>query len=362
MAEATFVNIVTVLRVLFLGGVLWIMPHITRKGLLFGVYVGEELSEHEAARGLISRWRLGCAVLVVVSLVFGFALSLSGHPVAGNYLSAAIMVLGGLGLYVVIYSRAKALVPASAARQAGLAVAPIGEVSPHGSAFSILVLGICLLVSVGAFLFAVAKIDVAPTGTSEGPTTPVNAFMLLPVLNLILSPFLALLAVLTTKAKLSLRGGSGGGSADVQVAFRATLANLISWIALLACGMLATLSVQLIRLELGEVDSLGIGTWILVGASLLFMLISQIRLFTKYGQGGALVEEGSAQAPLTNGLADNTHWHWGVFYVDRDDPSIMVEKRFGFGYAFNFGNWRAIAILSLPWLLALGSIAFLLSR
>ena len=48
---------------------------------------------------------------------------------------------------------------------------------------------------------------------------------------------------------------------------------------------------------------------------LFFMPISLLRIFTKYGQGGALIEQGSAQAPLINLLADITHWHWGVFYV-----------------------------------------------
>jgi len=32
------------------------------------------------------------------------------------------------------------------------------------------------------------------------------------------------------------------------------------------------------------------------------------------------------------GLADNAHWIWGFFHVNKEDPSIMVEKRFGVGY------------------------------
>ena len=76
------------------------------------------------------------------------------------------------------------------------------------------------------------------------------------------------------------------------------------------------------------------------------------------------MERGTAEAPLTNGLADNTHWAWGLFYVDRNDPSIMVEKRFGLGYTLNYGNRKAILIvvsfvvLSLS-LVVLGLIATL---
>jgi uncharacterized membrane protein len=48
---------------------------------------------------------------------------------------------------------------------------------------------------------------------------------------------------------------------------------------------------------------------------------------------------------LTNGLADNTNRYWGVFYVNRNDPSIMVEKRFGIGYTMNYGNPTAVLIV-----------------
>ena len=34
-------------------------------------------------------------------------------------------------------------------------------------------------------------------------------------------------------------------------------------------------------------------------------------------------------------------------YVNRGDPSIMVERRFGFGYTVNFGNPRAVMLLGV---------------
>lgn len=38
-------------------------------------------------------------------------------------------------------------------------------------------------------------------------------------------------------------------------------------------------------------------------------------------------------------------WKLGMFYVNKDDPALMVEKRMGGGYTFNFGNPKAIWIL-----------------
>jgi len=34
-----------------------------------------------------------------------------------------------------------------------------------------------------------------------------------------------------------------------------------------------------------------------------------------------------------------------VFYVNKNDPSIMVEKRFGVGYTINFGNRWAVLLM-----------------
>jgi len=66
-----------------------------------------------------------------------------------------------------------------------------------------------------------------------------------------------------------------------------------------------------------------------------------------FGQGGARLERSVARAPLTDGLADNTHWVLGMFYVNRDDPSMIVEKRFGVGYTINFGNPKAVALMAV---------------
>jgi uncharacterized membrane protein len=35
---------------------------------------------------------------------------------------------------------------------------------------------------------------------------------------------------------------------------------------------------------------------------------------------------------------DDRNWKAGMFYVNRDDPALLVEKRFGIGYTLNFGH------------------------
>ena len=54
-------------------------------------------------------------------------------------------------------------------------------------------------------------------------------------------------------------------------------------------------------------------------------------------------------------LDDDRYWKLGVFYFNREDPSIMVNKRFGIGRTMNFGN-------PLTWVLMVALIVFIVIR
>jgi hypothetical protein len=356
MSEAVFVNLALTVRVLIVGGFLLFLPRVTRLGLLFGAYVGESSAEGDAARRPSRSWYRGCVVLMVVSLMVGYGISLAGRPVAGNFTGTAVLLLGALGLYLRTYSRARALAPPEAAQQAVKAAASLYVGEPRGAGLAKFALGFCIVAAVATFAYATVSYQ-AMTDRSF------VAIMFVPSLNLVLSPTLALLALFTVNAKRSIRAGSGGGSVEAQDAFRATMVNLMSWTALLSCTFMTVLSVQIVRLGLSENASLGV--WILWTAGLfllflVFLLGSMVRILKGYGQGGARLEQAAADAALTNGLADNARWVWGLFYVDRDDPSIMVEKRFGFGYTMNYGNRTAVLFVVGFLVLSMSVAAFVM--
>jgi uncharacterized membrane protein len=100
-----------------------------------------------------------------------------------------------------------------------------------------------------------------------------------------------------------------------------------------------------IQVALGRSERLSALFMAMTAVLLVYTLGGVLYLALRYGQGGARLERSAAAAPLTNGLADNRQWWLGMFYVNRDDPSIFVEKRFGLGYTINFGNPKAIVFL-----------------
>ncbi|MFH1765477.1 MAG: hypothetical protein ABIF09_14915 [Gemmatimonadota bacterium] len=100
MREPVVVNLFLTVRVLLVGGILLVLPRISRKGLLFGVYVGEEFVKGDGVRKLLGRWRRACLIVMAVSLFVGLAISFAGYPVPGNLTGTAVLLLAGVGLYL----------------------------------------------------------------------------------------------------------------------------------------------------------------------------------------------------------------------------------------------------------------------
>ena len=81
-----------------------------------------------------------------------------------------------------------------------------------------------------------------------------------------------------------------------------------------------------------------------------FVLVVLVVL-SRLGQGGsrALAKEQKSSAASAEPVGDRTpdrYWKLGVFYFNRDDAAILVEKRFGLGYSLNLrdlwhgSSWR----------------------
>lgn len=67
----------------------------------------------------------------------------------------------------------------------------------------------------------------------------------------------------------------------------------------------------------------------------------------RIGQGGSRLRLGEG-ANRTDGDVvnrdDDRSWKLGMFYVNREDPSMFVQKRFGIGWTVNFGRPAAVGL------------------
>lgn len=77
----------------------------------------------------------------------------------------------------------------------------------------------------------------------------------------------------------------------------------------------------------------------------------------KVAKSGSFAEEEQTEPGVIDADRDK-YWKAGIFYINREDPSVMVEKRFGIGWTINFGNPKSWLYILLP-LAALLLIAFM---
>ena len=97
-----------------------------------------------------------------------------------------------------------------------------------------------------------------------------------------------------------------------------------------------------------QIVSLGAAATITMVTVTLFVAVMAI-IALKMGQSGARL---AAELRESDTLArdDDSFWALGTFYFNRDDPSIVVPKRFGVGWTVNCANplaWLAVAAVVL---------------
>jgi uncharacterized membrane protein len=352
--ERTFFDLLMIVEVIVIGGLMLLYPRITRRGLLFGVYVGEDRSSGAEAREIVAWWNRGAIVASGLALAVAVALALSRtHPLF-TAAPTLLLCVSSVALYLRSYRRASALAPDPSVH---LASAPIVAEVSSGTALPVATLVAGAVCGLFAVAYTAAHYGALPdrVPTHFGPSGRPDAWsrkgfasvMLMPVITLLMNVILGGATLLTSRAKRAVRLDEGGRSLEAQNRFRTAITRYLAALSVLVILLLTTMSVTAVQVGLGQraglppaMLALGIG----LGG---FAMVGALGLAIRYGQGGSRLEGSAADTPLTNGLADNRSWRLGVFYVNPEDPSWMVEHRFGFGYTLNFGNRRAVTVLSV---------------
>jgi uncharacterized membrane protein len=119
--------------------------------------------------------------------------------------------------------------------------------------------------------------------------------------------------------------------------------------ALLACVALTDVSLLLAALQLWRFYRLSPGARVLLVLPAFAGALALLLVALRMGQAGSrLDDEGAATGSGQVDRDDDRLWKAGLFYVNRDDPAVMVGKRFGIGWTVNFGNPKAWWLLGLP--------------
>jgi uncharacterized membrane protein len=110
------------------------------------------------------------------------------------------------------------------------------------------------------------------------------------------------------------------------------------------------------------VPAVGLSFWPAMPAARLWpalcvaLIVGSLLMLFRMGQGGSRVAGPAAYEPPVGDHTPDAAWKWGLIYYNPDDPALIVEKRFGLGYTFNFANrwsWLLMVAILLPAALAM---------
>lgn len=197
-----------------------------------------------------------------------------------------------------------------------------------------------------------------PDGQPDAFTakTPFSVIALL-LIALIMQAMMFMTNVFTKKSGIRIRAAKSQISQIQQLSFRKYTSWFLFLTTLLITFLFAFLQLTTIHAGLGNAALMMVVPLIFL---LIILLAVAIYAF-KVGQSGSRIEVNVEEDTVTGmtDMDDDHFWKLGVFYVNKNDPSIFVEKRFGIGWTINFGNPIGYLVLFVPIILIL-AISFLL--
>jgi uncharacterized membrane protein len=347
----TAVLIIVPSALVVIAAVMLLLPALMPPTLPLGVSVPVERQAEPVIRTALRRYRLLVGVAWLVAVILAVALA-AVSPLTASLVPILLFVIAASVAYIIarqMIVRTKhdeqwyKDVPV---RLVGsVTVDPVHTSVPAGwFAASLLLLAIATAIGVGVYdslpqqvpvhwgLAGVAdRFDVKNVGNVFGPLI-VGAIVTL-----------VLFALSFVNRVAPIRAAASASAADNELrarAKRAGLATLLGRMMFVIALAISWLSVASWLLPDARWP-VTIGTIALLVLILLVLVAFLVRWRRIVAQGipkpGA--EHGGVDSP-----DDDRFWKAGIFYVNRDDPAIMVQRRFGVGWTMNLGHPAGVAI------------------
>lgn len=342
------------LLLLFMAVFYWLMPGLTRRDLLFGVTVVPNGRETPTGRRIIRSYRAGVLLITVVlagALVGALLVAPAAWWAGGRTALFVLLIVLYAIPYLLAYRASQELRASAEPEGMDTAAAPAAELRPRRygdfvpiawEALPLVVIAATAIYLIPLYAQAPATIPLhwnAANVADRFAAKTVGSFFLMVWTQLALYLLLTFLMVLAVQAKAL------PGAASLR--FRRVLLRLLFALKvylILILGVVGALTGYAATYNTAPPIQIAFVT---VGLTLL-VLVAVLVVAIRTGQGGSRLSGNGFTA--TDRLADQ-YWKWGAIYINRADPSIFLERRFGFGWTLNFGNpWSyvVLAVILLP--------------
>ena len=317
--------------------VLWFMPRLTRPDLYFAVTVPPGFRDEPDGKLILGRYR---TELILVSLLAVLVFSAGVAWVGVRFIPTGQLIVIVAGF--VAFYRARNRVLPHAVRPTTIREAELREhdwIIPGGwlaASGPFVLMAVC-----AGYLWIHGPVQNDLSGGVRD-ASHVNGII---VYLLSTTASLAGLSVVLYGIGHWVRPVfSGGPERARELRFRRTVAAIV-----LGAQYYVTIQaswVVVVPRHLGLI-SLGLFPFVIV-----FVLVTII-LLVRLGQGGSRLAAAKSSTASTVPVGDRTldrYWKLGIFYFNREDSAIFVEKRFGLGYSLNFARPAAWMILALAFI------------
>jgi uncharacterized membrane protein len=209
-----------------------------------------------------------------------------------------------------------------------------------------------ILITAGVIGYTIFQYDLLPdqipthwgiNGEADAFTekTPVSAIQM-PLILLIMQIMYLAIQVGTKKSGIKLGATSTNASRVRQLTLRKYSSWFMFFVSFLLTVLFSFFQLTTIHTDLFD-NIIMVSTPIVF---LVFVLAGSIAFAVKVGRSDK-VSIDKAEVGVTD-FDDDSHWKGGLFYFNKNDPSIFVEKRFGVGWTINFGNPIGYFIILIP--------------
>jgi len=335
----------------------YLMPRMTRPDVYFAVTVPSQFRDSAEGWSILKRYRTEAAIVSVLALLVVLSPVRMGASTYSRVATLGGLFVQGAGVFLAYYRARGRVLPHAVApatvREAVLEPRPARL--PGG--WLLQLPPFALLAGTGIWLHTHWEqipesfpihwgLNGQPNNWSTRTFTAVYGSLLMGVVLCAFMGFIAY-AVLRWSRPVQAAGPAG----ERERRFRKMIGSI-----LVATQYLLALEftwIGLMPLSNPQAGPPGIVPFLVIALG--FVVVVAV-LVMRYGQGGTRLAGATASAaggaaPVGDRTPDK-YWKLGLFYVNRDDPAVFIEKRFGVGYTLNFGHpgiWIALAVLVAVW-------------
>jgi len=331
----------------------YLMPRMTRPEVYFAVTVPSEFRDSAEGWSILKRYRMEVAIVSVLALLVALAPARTGESTYALVLTLAGLFLQGAGVFFAYYRARRQVLPHAVApvtvREAALEPRPVRL--PGG--WLLQLPPFAMLAGAGIWLQThweqipeTFPIHWGANGQPNNWTTRTPRGVYGPLLmGVVLCAFMGFLAYGLLYWSRPVQAGGPAGERERR--FRKMVGSIV-----VAAQYLLALQftwIGLMPLSRPQAGPPGVVPILVIALGFVVVVVVFVM---RYGQGGtrlagAPVSVLADAAPVGDRTLDK-YWKLGLFYVNRDDPAVFIEKRFGVGYTVNFGHpgvWIGVAVL-----------------